>query len=78
MAKAHDRVLEIVCTMDESDDTIAVTALKYYRDRAKLAAAEAYSVKYTPATALATGGEITLGEVMPPPTHIRFTTTFQA
>lgn len=76
MAKAHDRILEVVCTLNKTNETIAVTALKFYRDRAMLAASDAYSVKYTPTTAQTTGGEITLGETMPPPTHIRFTTTF--
>lgn len=78
MAKAHDRVLSIVCTLDESDDSIAVTALNYYRDRSKIDAAEPFALSYTPSTAQTSPAEITLGEVVPPPTHIRFVMTFQA
>ena len=78
MAKAHDRILEITATSALAATTLAVTALKYYRDRAELAASNAYTVKYTPTSAQTSPAEITLGEVFPPPTHLRFVMTFNA
>jgi hypothetical protein len=78
MAKVHDRILEIVGVADESDDTIAVSAVNYFRDRGKLDAAEAYVAKFTPTTAQTSPMELTLGETLPPPTVIRLKITFQA
>jgi len=77
MAKAHDRIIEIVVTADESDDTLVATAVNYYRTRQDLADSNAFSVEMTAGAASGTH-EITLGEVTPPPTHIRLTSTFQA
>lgn len=78
MAKVHDRILEVTLVADDSAETIAVSAVKFYRDRAMLAASEAYSVEYTPATAQTSPAELTFGETMPPPTHLRFVFTVQA
>jgi len=77
MAKAHDRILEIVVTADESDDDLVATAVNYYRHRGKLDASEGKSVAFTAGAASATH-EIELGEVTPPPSIIRLTSTFQA
>lgn len=75
MAKVHDRILEITLSTDDSAETLQVTAVKFYRDRAKLAASEGYSVGFDNATAQLTPAEIQFSEVMPPPTHLRFVFT---
>jgi hypothetical protein len=77
MAKAHDRILKIEVTADESDDTLDVTAVEYFRDRGKYDADEAFSAVYSDDGPLGTV-EITFGEVLPPPTHIVIESTFQA
>jgi len=77
MAKAHDRILEIVFTADESDDTVVVTAVNWYRDRAHLTDADPLALAHTAGSAAGTH-EVTLGEVIPTPTHLRLKSTFQA
>ena len=78
MSKAHDRYLEIVAVADESDDSIAVSAINYCRTKAELDAATCRASKYTPTTAQTSPMDLTLGEVLPPPSVIRLTVTFQA
>lgn len=81
MAKVHDRILEITFTTANGAQSLTVSALKYYRDRAHLAAGTAFISIETPTTAqlLANGvPEITLGEVLPPPSIIRFNVTISA
>ena len=78
MGKAHDRILKIELTADESDDTLDVTAVEYFRDRT---AYLADTPKFTPTFSddgPAATCEITLGEVLPPPTHIILASTFQS
>ena len=77
MAKAHDRILEIAITCDESADTVVATDVNYYRTRQDLNDSNPFNLEYTAGSAAA-NHEITLGEVTPPPTHIRITSTFQA
>ena len=77
MAKAHERILEIEVTADESDDTLVATAVTYYRDRGKLTAGDGEAIEFT-AGAAAASHELEFGELAPPPTHIRLTSTFQA
>lgn len=77
MAKAYERILEIAVTADESDDTLVATAVKYYRDRGKLNAADGKTVTFV-AGATAANHEVTLGEVIPTPSVIRLVSTFQA
>lgn len=77
MSKAHDRILEIALTADESADTVVATAVNYYRTRKHLDDSDPFNVTYTAGSAAA-NHEITLGEVIPPPTHIRIASTFQA
>lgn len=77
MAKAHDRILSIAITCDESDNTVVATAVNYYRTRQHLEDSDPFLVTHT-AGAAAAAHEITLGEVIPPPTHIRLVSTFQA
>lgn len=78
MAKIHDRIVEITLLTDDSADTLAVSAVKYYRDRGELDASNGLSLSFTPTTAQTSPAEITLGELMPPPTHIRFVFVAQA
>jgi hypothetical protein len=77
MAKVHDRILEIAITCDESADTVLATAVNYYRTRADLDATDPKALTYTAGSAAGTH-EIEMGEITPPPTHIRITSTFQA
>lgn len=78
MAKAHDRILELKFTVDESDDDVeSVDSVKYFRDRGKYDADEGEVIEYSAETG-ANPNEITLGEMLPPPTHIILTPTFQA
>jgi hypothetical protein len=78
MAKAHDRILELTLVADESGDSVAVSDVKYYRDRAQLDAANGFDVAFSGGADAVTPVEIELGETVPPPTHIRLAFTFQA
>ena len=73
MAKAHDRYLELVFVADDSAETVAVSAVNYYRTPD----ATAYALKFTQDSQL-TGGKLAFGELCPPPTHILLTFTVQA
>ena len=78
MAKAHDRILELLTTSDESADTILITGIRYYRTRARLDAAEPHVLNFT-AGAAAAAHESEMGDAaIPPPTHIRIVTTHVA
>jgi hypothetical protein len=77
VGKAHERILTIAVTADESDDTLAVTAVKFYRDRTKYIDSDGYTPAYSGGTAAASC-ELVLGEVLPPPTSIIMIATFQA
>lgn len=78
MAKAHDRILVIAITCDESADSVVTTSVRYYRDRAKLAASDYETIDASFSAASATVHEITFNQILPPPTHIRIVPTFQA
>lgn len=73
MAKVHDRTLELACTMNAAADTVAVTAVNYYRTDAELAANNPFVLTSTPTSAQTSPADITLGELVPPPTRIRLT-----
>lgn len=73
MAKAHDRTIEFAVTLNAAADTVLVTAVNYYRDDGLLAAATPYALKFTSGAAQTTPSDILLGELMPPPTRVRFT-----
>jgi hypothetical protein len=75
MAKVHDRILEFTVATDDSAETLAVTAVKYYRDRAQLDASNGFALAFSGGSAAVTPVEITMGETVPPPTHIRFVFT---
>lgn len=72
MAKVHDRIVELSLTMNAAADTVAVTAVKYYRDRAELAAANGLLLTTDTVAAQISPAEIQFGELVPPPTHLRF------
>lgn len=82
MAKIHDRILEVKFTTANGAQTLNVTALNYYRDRGQLDAGVAFPIasENIPTTALgvATNPEVKVGELVPPPTHIRFVATVGA
>lgn len=82
MAKIHDRILEIKLTTANGAQTINVTAVNYYRDRGQLDANNPFAIasENVPTTALgvATNPEVKVGELVPPPTHIRFVATVNA
>ncbi len=78
MSKAHDRILELAVLCDESADTVQITAVKYYRNRGQLDAGTGHTLNHTVA-ALAANHETEMGDAaIPPPTHIRIVSTFQA
>jgi hypothetical protein len=77
MAKAYDRILEIAVTADESDDSLLVTDVNFYRDRGELEATNPYNPVFTAGAAAGTT-EVELGEVLPPHSIIRLVSTFQA
>jgi len=82
MAKIHDRILEIKLTTAQAAQTVNVTALNYYRDRGQLDANNPFPLASenvpTTALAVATNPEVKTGELVPPPTHIRFVVTANA
>lgn len=71
------RILRLAFTCDESDDTVAVTAVDFYRSKEDLAAADSFSVPFSGGAA-ATTCDFALGTVIPAPTIIRLVPTFQA
>lgn len=73
MAKVHDRTIEFALTMSAAADTVTVTAVNYYRDDGQLAASTPYTLKFTSGAAQTSPSDILLGELMPPPTRVRFT-----
>lgn len=77
MAKAHDRILEIVFVADDSAETVAVSAVNYYRDRSTLPSS-GFPLTFTQDASQLTGTELALGELLAPPTHIKLTFTVQA
>lgn len=82
MAKIHDRILEIKLTTANGAQTINITALNYYRDRGQLDANNPFPLTSenvpTGALGVATNPEVKTGELVPPPTHIRFVATVAA
>jgi hypothetical protein len=77
---AHDRIVEIVFTAANGAQTVTVSGLNYYRNRAKLIDAAGFKITFSPTTAQAVANppEIFLGEILPPPTVIRLTATVTA
>jgi hypothetical protein len=69
MAKVHDRVLQLNLTMNAGADTVAVTSASYFRDRGSVAG---YPLTTDTVAAQVSPAEIQFGELVPPPTHIRF------
>lgn len=82
MAKIHDRILEIKLTTAQAAATVNVTAFNYYRDRGQLDANNPFALTSenipTGALGVATNPEVKVGELTPPPTHIRFVVTANA
>lgn len=76
-ARHAQRILELEVTADESDDTLVVTAMTFYRDRQSLEAGRGFSVTHDPGAAAA-NHEVELGEVIAFPNVIRLVSTFQA
>lgn len=76
-SKAHDRIVEIDVTAAKAAETVVVTAVKYYRDRAMFDAGIAKPMVIT-ASAAAANAEVQFGQLLPPPTHIRIKSTFVA
>jgi len=77
MSKVHDRLLALEITCDEGDDSVEVTAVNYYRNRAHYADSDGEAIAFTAGTAAGTH-EIEFGQLLPPPTHIILVSTFQA
>ena len=75
MAKIHNRILELVFVADDSAETVAVSAINYYRDESYTTGA---SLKFTQSASQLTGTTLEFGELCPPPTHIKLTFTVQA
>lgn len=73
MAKVHERTVEFALTLSAAADTVTVTAVNYYRTDAELAASLPFALKFTSGAAQTSPSDIFLGELMPPPTRVRFT-----
>lgn len=73
----HERILSIAITCDESDDSVLVTGVTFYRNRQSLDDSEGFSPGFT-AEAAAGTHEFELSQTIPPPTVIRLVSTFQA
>ncbi len=73
----HARILRLTVTADESDDTILITAVDFFRGRQSLDAAEGFSVPNV-AGAAAANAEVELGTVIPSPSVVQIASTFQA
>jgi len=73
MAKVHERTVEFAITNNAAADTVTVTAVNYYRTDAELIAATPFALKFTSGAAQTSPSDIFLGELMPPPTRVRFT-----
>lgn len=85
MAKVHTRTLELKVTTNNGAQTVAVTAVNYYRTDAELAAATPFPLAATAAesgtalgVAVASPYDVFLGELVPPPSRIRITATINA
>lgn len=78
MAKAHDRIVKLTFVADDSAETVAVSKVEYYRTRLEDMTTAGYEIKFTQDASLTTGTELALGELLPPPTHIRLQFTVQA
>lgn len=72
MAKAHDRVVQLDVALVAAADTLQVTAVKFFRDRGKLAANDPLLITYTGTAAQTSPAEIEFGEYLPNPSHLRF------
>ena len=78
MANVYDRILELVITADESDDSILFTAINWYRDRSFLDATDPFSIDFTDLTGAVANAEAALGSQGWTPSIIRIVSTFQA
>lgn len=74
MSKVHDRTVELVFVADDSAETVVVSAVNYYRTDAELAAATPFAMTFSQ-NQQTTPSDLTLGELLPPPTKIRLTFT---
>lgn len=72
MAKVHDRIVEFNITLVAAADTLAVDSVKFYRDRAQLDASNGLTINTSGGAAGTSPKEVSLGEVLPPPTIVRF------
>jgi hypothetical protein len=78
MSDVHARFLKLEVTADESDDTLTVDAIEFFRTKQDYVAdTNAYTVPFSGGTAAAEP-IVALGSVLPPPTHIALESTFQA
>jgi hypothetical protein len=85
MAKVHLRTLELKVTTNNGAQTVAVTAVNYYRTDSELAAGTPFPLTATATesgtalgTAVASPFDVFLGELVPPPSRIRITATINA
>lgn len=78
MAKMHDRWLEVVFTTANGAQTVVASALNYYRTDSELAAATPFVLTATFPAASVSPYDITIGELVPPPTKLRLKATISA
>lgn len=85
MSKVHIRTLELKVTTNNGAQTVAVTAVNYYRSQAELDAATPFPLAATASesgtalgVAVASPYDVFLGELVPPPSRIRITATIAA
>ena len=85
MSKVHLRTLEIVLKTNNGAQTVAATAVNYYRTDAELNAGTPFPLACSSSegtsvlgAATASPYDIFLGELVPPPSRIRLTATINA
>lgn len=85
MAKMHLRTLELKVTTNNAAQTVAATAVNYYRTDAELNAGIPFTLAASSSegtsvlgAATASPYDIFLGELVPPPSRIRLTATINA
>lgn len=77
--RAHERYLDILITCDESDDSVLITALRWYRNESERTAGNYLEIEAAFSAASATRATATLSsQHLSVPTIIGIIPTFQA
>lgn len=77
LLRNHNFILKLTVTADESDDTLAVSAVKLYEGKHRLDDSAGLTVAFAGGSA-ATTCSVQFGTILPPITEIQLVATFQA